>query len=109
MLRELVHVVRILHLIIYINNGGLCEGHSQADGGTAPSLTEGVQHDQVGILLKFQTQGTFCREVTVCLVNNDESFETVNHLDDLFTLDVVSCRVVRRTDPDYLGVVIAGS
>ena len=59
-------------------------------------------------MIDHAAEGSLGREVAICLVYDDDAVEQAQHFYDGFTVDVVARRIVRTTEPDNLGIVIAG-
>ena len=108
MLGELVDVVGIFHLIIYINDVLRGESHAQTDSCRSPSLRHGLKDDEVGVGGELLTEGKLLSEVDVGFVDNNDTLEALDDLQDFVAIERVACRIVGRADPDDLGVVVAG-
>lgn len=108
LLGELVHVVRILHLVEKRDNLGRGKGHAQADSGTSPCLAEGIEHNEVGPTIKIYAEGTLGGKVAIGFVHHHNTGEGIKNLLYLLAAEVVACGIVGRTKPDDLGVGIDG-
>ena len=109
LLREQVHVVGIFHLVHQGDDFLRGKGHAQTDGCRCPSLAHGVEHNEVGIFQQLITQGTLTGEVAVGLVDDDDTLEARQHINNLLTVNGIARGVVGAAYPDDLGVLIAGS
>ena len=103
-----IHIIRIFHLIKYIYNFLAGKSHTQSKGCTAPSLTHRIQDDDVWEMVDDTAEGSLGREITVSLIHDDDAVKQAQHFYDGFTVDVIARRIVRTTEPDNLGIVIAG-
>ena len=49
LLSKQVDIIRIFHLVEYVDDVFLCESHAESDGSGAPCLAHSVQHNEVGV------------------------------------------------------------
>ena len=106
LLGEHVDVVRVFHLVEHVNDSFLRKGHAEPYGGTSPCLAHGVEHDEVGIFPQVKTQRTLAGEVGIGLVNDDNAVKAFQCLYYFLPVDVVAGRIVRRTNPYELSILV---
>ena len=109
LLAEKVDIVWIFHLVHERNNLFRSESHAQTYGCAAPSLAHGVEHDEVRIVGKIVAEWSLRREVAIGLVNDYDAMEIADYLFYFVAVEVVARRIVRRANPDELGVAVGGS
>ena len=108
LLSKQIDVIRIFHLVKYVNNLLARKSHSQTEGCTAPCLTHGVEHNHVGKSVEYAAECALRREIAVGFVDDDNTLEFLQHLYDCLAVDVIARRIVRTADPDNLCLFIAG-
>ena len=108
LLSKQIDVIRIFHLIKYVNNLLARKSHSQTESSTAPCLAHGVEHNHVGKSVEYAAECALRREIGVGFVDNDNTLEFLQHLYDCLAVDVIARRIVRTADPDNLCLFIAG-
>ena len=108
LLSKQIDVIRIFHLIKYVNNLLARKSHSQTESSTAPCLAHGVEHNHVRKSVEHAAECALRREVAVGFVDDDNTLEFLQNLYDCFAVDVIARRIVRTANPDYLRLFIAG-
>eukprot|EP01137_Pigoraptor_chileana_P001052 Opistho-2@38132 len=108
--RQFAHVVRRLHLGHDVDYSGIGDCHSEANASKTESLGESLQNDELRVLINELAHALLVGKVNVCLVYNDNTFESlaVKQRLDVFESNCICRWIVWRTDKDYLGLIRGG-
>ena len=102
LLSQQVDVIRILHLIEQADDFFACKGHSKSDCCRSPCLAEGVEYDDIRVVIEQTAERLIGREVAICLVNHHDSFKRSQHFMNGFAREIVASRIVGRANPNHL-------
>ena len=106
LLGKQIHIIRILHLIEYINNLLAGKRHTQTKRCTTPCLTHRIEHDEIREMLQHTTEGALGREIAISLIHNDYTIKEAKHLYDSLAIDVIARRVARSLETAGFSVLL---
>ena len=86
----------------------LREGEAKAQGGHAAGLGEGLQDNEVGIAVDCRQKAGDGAEIDVSFVNDHNTVETLEDVEDGLVGDGVAGRIVGGAEEDGLGAGVAG-